>query len=333
MVRFTTVAAFLALLTLPLIGCDTATGPGSGTLDETDNTYQPTTVIGDEAPDGLRVGVFTVCKAAPDDPDRSFTFDVSAEGPNIDAATITSTIDLTDGACEDIYEISGSLSGSDDVTVTENVPSGWDLDGITVYQINDEGTVATYDADGPSITDQITPGIRGVLATYRNVQTATGDDGNGNGDDGNGDDGNGDDGNGDDGDGDDGADNIGGEGCTPGAWKNRLLRLERWPVADETPVSDVWSVPSEIESATLLDALHFGGGPTFTDKVRILLRAATAAYLNAHTIEYDLTAQEIVDKVEAAIASGDADAVIALAEELDRFNNQDCPITERNYDG
>lgn len=125
----------------------------------------------------------------------------------------------------------------------------------------------------------------------------------------------------------------GGEGCTPGAWKNRLLRLDRWPVAPDTPVANVWNVPAALEDATLLDALRFGGGPSFEDKVRILLRAATAAYLNARSIDYDLTADTIVDRVNDAIASGDADAVIALAEELDGLNNQDCPITERDYEG
>lgn len=97
-----------------------------------------------------------------------------------------------------------------------------------------------------------------------------------------------------------------------------------------TPVSDVWSaVPAERADATLLEALSFRGGSSFNDKVQILLRAATAAYLNSLTVRYDLTTQQIIDGGNTAIAPGDKDQVLDLAETLDHFNNQVCPITDR----
>lgn len=305
MERFPRIATLTVFVTLVLGGCDMATAPSSHSRDA-DPSYQPSTVVGDDTSDAPHIGVFTVCKSAPDDTTQAFIFDVAAEGPNTDLATLHPSVELSDGVCKDVYAIDDQQTGSDAVTVAERTSAGWALEGVTVHRLDEAGTVTTHEAAGPEVTESITPGTRGVLVTYRNVPSSSADD-------------------------DDAF--AGEEGCTPGAWKNRLLALGRWPVAENTPVSDVWNVPPGLEDATLLDALRFGGGPTFEDKVQILLRAATAAYLNARTLEYSLTAQQVIDDVNTAIASGDSETVIALAEELDRFNNQDCPITERDYEG
>ncbi len=54
-----------------------------------------------------------------------------------------------------------------------------------------------------------------------------------------------------------------------------------------------------------------------------------SVYLNSLTVRYDLKTQQIIDGGNTPIASGDKDQVIDLAETLDRFNNQMCPITDR----
>lgn len=82
-----------------------------------------------------------------------------------------------------------------------------------------------------------------------------------------------------------------------------------------------------MDNRTFLEALDQPGGPGFDGAARILFRAATAAYLNSiePTISYSLTTQQIVNAVNAALASGNRDAVLALASNLDTRNNAGCP--------
>ena len=77
-----------------------------------------------------------------------------------------------------------------------------------------------------------------------------------------------------------------------------------------------------------VEALNFKGGPEFEDKLQILLRAATASWLNA-AVEISFPLRRYADiqpMVNAAIASGDAYQVTQLAEYLDGLNNQECPL-------
>jgi hypothetical protein len=121
----------------------------------------------------------------------------------------------------------------------------------------------------------------------------------------------------------------GDEGCTPGYWKNHP---EAWDYTGYSPddlVKDVWSEAEAcVGDLTLLEALDGGGGPSFCDKVEILLRAATASLLNASSTEVDFTlsVSEIVDGGNEAIASGDKYTVLALASDLDYLNNSGCPL-------
>ena len=121
----------------------------------------------------------------------------------------------------------------------------------------------------------------------------------------------------------------GADGCTPGYWKNHELA---WDYTDYSPgdlVKDVWSEAEAcVGEMTLMEALQGGGGPSFCDKVQILVRAATASLLNASSTEVDfaLTVQQIVDGGNEAIASGDKDTVLTLASDLDYLNNSGCPL-------
>jgi len=91
---------------------------------------------------------------------------------------------------------------------------------------------------------------------------------------------------------------------------------------------------SVFDDDTLFDALRYGGGPGEIGAARILLRAAVAAYLNASLHDlwhpfagyegfapYPLTAQEVLDAVNAALASGDRQTLLTLAMTLDNYNN------------
>ncbi|MGY1803782.1 hypothetical protein ACI78T_10920 [Blastococcus sp. SYSU D00922] len=120
---------------------------------------------------------------------------------------------------------------------------------------------------------------------------------------------------------------TGGEGCTPGYWKNHTDSWERY-----APTSTVRSVftaaTGDLGSATLLEALSFKGGNGVDGASRILLRAATAAVLNAANddVDYAFTSSKIIADVDAALRTGDRSVILALAATLDDANNAGCTL-------
>lgn len=293
------------LLLFAISGCD-STAPAEQNADiDTASEPAPLTItsqVTTDTPPPLLISKVIVCKIAPDDPNVLFDFEASVTGPGADRGILYPTRTLSDQQCDVVYAAPRDVvEGPDDVTITEMLPDGWMLDRVEIFtaDVVDGQEVITQTTENTATVSASVIGLeRGVTAVYYNSPGEVVI--------------------------------IGGEGCTPGAWKNRLLRVDRWPVSPDTPVGDVWSAaPAELADATLLEALSFRGGSSFNDKVQILLRAATAAYLNSLSVDYDLTTQQIIDGGNAAIASGDKDTVIDLAETLDGFNNQDCPITER----
>jgi len=123
-------------------------------------------------------------------------------------------------------------------------------------------------------------------------------------------------------------------GCTPGYWKNHP---EAWGPTGYTTgqaVSSVFTVPQEIDqqlaNKSLIDTLDGGGGPDINGAAQILLRAAVAALLNAAhpDINYPLTVAQIINDVNAALASLNRDTILALATKLDNFNNLGCSCGE-----
>ena len=102
----------------------------------------------------------------------------------------------------------------------------------------------------------------------------------------------------------------GGEGCTPGYWKNHL---EDWVgVSPADDFDTTFGVDYFDPDITLGQAVKLGGGG-----VRKLARHGTAAYVNAvhPSVSYPLSAAEVI----AAVQAGDADT---LAE----FNELGCTI-------
>lgn len=123
--------------------------------------------------------------------------------------------------------------------------------------------------------------------------------------------------------------NVGGEGCTPGYWK-QPHHFDSWP-AVVTPATTYSTVFDRIISVrvkgeglvtdpTLVQALSALGG-----KVNTAARHSTAAYLNAMTqaVSYDLTADQIIDNLQQSI---DANDFGTLIEALVNFNEQGCPL-------
>ncbi|NOR40430.1 MAG: matrixin family metalloprotease, partial [Gammaproteobacteria bacterium] len=126
------------------------------------------------------------------------------------------------------------------------------------------------------------------------------------------------------------------EGLTPGFWKQNADQFggTQWPRGIDgeliysltTRVGQVFDVPVDaggepiypVAFATLTEALDFNGGGAFA-----LIRHAVAALLNATHLQvaYPLTPPDIVNRTNAALASGDSQLIEDLKYEFDAFNN------------
>ena len=123
---------------------------------------------------------------------------------------------------------------------------------------------------------------------------------------------------------------TGTQGCTPGYWK-QTQHFDSWKVYSPSQlVSSVFTVPAQLSglgSVTLLQALSFQGGPGVNGAAQILLRAAVSALLNSTAnIGYPLTTAQVINQVNAALATLDRATILALATTLDTDNNLVCPL-------
>jgi hypothetical protein len=111
----------------------------------------------------------------------------------------------------------------------------------------------------------------------------------------------------------------GGEGCTPGFWKNHPEAWEGYTTA-QTVGSVFSAAPASVAGLTLLDALKNGGG-----EEEALARHAVAALLGAASSNVDFPIadpQDVIDLVNDAFASGDYESAKDL---LEGFNELDTP--------
>jgi hypothetical protein len=128
----------------------------------------------------------------------------------------------------------------------------------------------------------------------------------------------------------------GGQGCTPGYWKNHDGSKNQGNAWAGTPytttqlLSSVFSPAGlgSLGSVTLRQALDLGGGTSLLEKKQLLVHHAVAALLNAAhpDVSYGLTTAEIISAVNAALLSNDGTAILALKDKLDGLNNAGCPL-------
>lgn len=112
-------------------------------------------------------------------------------------------------------------------------------------------------------------------------------------------------------------DDCGGEGCTPGYWK-QPHHIDSW--VGYSP-DDLFSVAFGVgPGETLLDVLWTGGG-----KFDALNRHAVAALLNADSdgVSYAYSVDEVIAMVQAAYASGEWKAT---KRDFERENESGCPL-------
>ena len=126
---------------------------------------------------------------------------------------------------------------------------------------------------------------------------------------------------------------CGGEGCTPGAWKNRLLGIGEWiptgfqpdqPVPGVFPAVALYPTERNKNLLQALSAEESSGGPGPAGGARNLLIQAVAALLNAAhpDVDYPIpTADGVIAEVNEALNSYDRDTMLNLAAVLDGYNN------------
>ena len=124
----------------------------------------------------------------------------------------------------------------------------------------------------------------------------------------------------------------GGEGCTPGYWKQDH-HFDSWvtyspgdDLTDTFGSSDYDLAKPErgtADALSLLQGLELRGG-----KVNALTRHAVAALLNAANpdVSYDLSESEVIAKFNAAVEDGGKKAIEKTKNEFESFNEQGCPL-------
>lgn len=279
--------SFLAVVAIGLAVVACQTDDLTSTNPELAGVVQ-TVLPGGGTPDGNGVAnleEFELCKYG-----TTTTFDYSVVEYS-DGTTTSGQVTLDDGDCIVIAQFGGAGAN---VTVTEIEPTGWDLDRVDVTVVN-PGTSSTSTVAGPTVSEDIggsnaSTGLQGVLAEYYNIPEPPPPGG--------------------------------GEGCTPGFWKNWTglgPQPNVWPAGTNpstTLFSDIFD--NAFPGLTLLDALKQGGGG-----LNALGRHAAAAYLNALSlnVDYDLTATEVVNMFNAAYP-GSTGEYNALKGIFEGFNKQ-----------
>jgi hypothetical protein len=113
---------------------------------------------------------------------------------------------------------------------------------------------------------------------------------------------------------------TGGEGCTPGYWK-QSHHFDSWVDFDpDDSYSDVFGVSPSFGDKTLLQVLKQGGGGE-----KALGRHAVAALLNTANggVSYAFTTAGVIDLVQQAYATNDFNGI---KDQLEAENEQGCPL-------
>lgn len=267
------------------------------------------------------VGVW-VCKVST--VPGTFTFNATASNTEGTLAPSPISVDvLTAGSdpaeyCSRVWTPGTNEFGpTTDVTVSENVPAGYQVDSIMLVTTPPGGRTIYYDISSLTVTASYT---QGYLVKFFNSQTICKDQN---------------------------ATNYGqpgeckyppppGMGCTPGYWKVSQ-HWDSWPagytpsqtLATYFPAASGYTLNGRsLGSYSLVQGLAFRGGNDASGAARILLRAAVAGLLNSASSfgGYPMTTSQLVSAVNAALASGDRATMIALASTIDSYNNAGCPL-------
>src|SRR5262249_22775179 len=121
-------------------------------------------------------------------------------------------------------------------------------------------------------------------------------------------------------------------GCTPGFWKQDQ-HFDSWVgFTQNQTLGSVFTIPAQFSSLsnkTLLEALNFPGGSTLTEAAQILLRVGTGSLPHSSSLggKFPLTTSQVIMQINQALASGNRDTILGLANQLDQLNNARCPLS------
>lgn len=105
--------------------------------------------------------------------------------------------------------------------------------------------------------------------------------------------------------------------CGHGYWKNHLADWAPTPYSPDDLIGDIFDSThawTYIAESTLLEGLRFPGGPGVDGAIRIVMRQAIAALLNASHPDFSSpsTVADIIDQVNTAIESNDRKTILKL---------------------
>lgn len=250
-----------------------------------------------------------LCKEWSNATDISVDFDVTVDDLNPGGTITTLTRTLTDTGsreCRQVAQFDGSLrfSGPANLQTVEIVPANATLTSIVVTAVDPAGNVidatgapwfSTVDLATGTWSAQDADNTIGFRVEYFNQLEETG-----------------------------------GEGCTPGYWKNHAgiyshskggqQKPSAWEDYSPTDGYDATFGVTSSFGGTLIDAAKRGGGGEIA-----LGRHAVAALLNAaHSgVSYAFTEAQVIALVQAAYASGD---FTGAKDQLATENEQGCPL-------
>jgi len=288
------------------LACSDSTGPVTRTLESTTAPLDVSAIVAYPFV-GILDGQIQLCKTS--NVTGTFNFTASGGGASPITPLVTNpsiTIDVAgETECIIIYRSSSSqASGAETITITENA-NAVPLTDIDIVQFLNPDVCngpfvcgnlgdAPYRNDAFSVAGrQATVKINNDMArrvTFTNTQAPTG-----------------------------------GEGCTPGFWKNNADKHDasQWGAIDpDATFTSVFGANDLPAGTTLLEALNLGGGG-----VNALARHAVAAYLNSQAgdPDYEFTTAQVIAMVQAAMASNDYNAAKDL---LADANEAGCPLSQ-----
>jgi hypothetical protein len=212
------------------------------------------------------------------------TFEVSVDGGT------PVTVSVSDGQCEVVATHPGGEAVAKWVEVTELSDPGYTLVGTVAQMWTAEGIYSETNGTSPTVSGAIGTGY-GWSVSFTNAPTVTPP-----------------------------PPPSGGEGCTPGYWKQDQ-HADSW--VGYSPDQLFSSVFADVfPGMTLSEVVGLNGGG-----VKALGRHAVAALLNASSggVAYDLSVQDVIDGFNAAVAGTPAD-IEAQKNVFEAFNELGCAL-------
>jgi hypothetical protein len=229
---------------------------------------------------------FELCKDYVGTPGPSVTFNIAVDVGGNGSIDDNIVVVLANGACQEFFPATIPV----EYTVTEVVPTGYTASWVRTTFAQAGGVTTVEPSVAGNVAVGLAGGDRGQMIVFTNTELPPppGD---------------------------------GGEGCTPGYWK-QPHHFDSWtaPYTPTTLFSAVFD--NAFPGMTLAQVAGLGGGG-----LNALGRHTVAALLNAASpgVDYDLTTTEVIDLFNAAFP-GSNSAYETLKNQFEQLNQQGCSL-------